>query len=223
LQTKERPEAELPFSLELKRPNKSRLELEFAGSRAIQIFDGTAGWKLRPYLGRTGAEAFSDDELKQVRDEPGIDGYLIDLAAKGAKVQLSGTEKVHGRDCYRLIVTSKSGRARRVWVDGQTFLDAKIEGEPRRLDGRLHPVALYPSDFRLDKGLLIPHVLETEVQSTGHREKATIESVEVNPPLDDARFAKASLTPSTASAAAAPRADPVAPAPSTAPPAAKKP
>ena len=192
--TKERPEMELPFRLELKRPNKSRLELEFQGSKSVQIYDGTAGWKLRPYLGRTDPEQFSADELKQVQDEPGIDGYLIDFAAKGAKVQLSGTDKVGGRDCYRLVVTGKNGRAHRVWVDGQTFLDAKIEGEPRRLDGRMHPVAVYPSEYRSEKGLMIAHLIETEVQGVSRREKTTIESVEVNPALDDARFTKQSLT-----------------------------
>jgi outer membrane lipoprotein-sorting protein len=225
LQTKERPEMQLPFRLELKRPNRTRLELEFQGTKAVQIYDGGAGWKLRPYLGRKDPESFTADEIKQVQDEPGIDGYLIDFAARGAKVELSGTEKVGGRDCYRLLVTSKGGRARRVWVDGQTFLDAKIEGEPRRVDARMHPVAIFPSDFRPEKGLMIPHVLETEVQGAGRREKTTIESVEVNPKLDDARFTKASLAlPAVAAATKAASASPAGkPAATPAPAAQKKP
>jgi outer membrane lipoprotein-sorting protein len=190
LQTKERPEAELPFALELKRPDKSRLELDFAGTTAVQVYDGTTGWKLRPYLGHTEAEPFTADELKQVQDEPGIDGYLIDYAAKGAKVQLAGTDKVEGRDCYKLKVTSKSGHARHVWVDGQTFLDAKIEGDPRKLDGKPHVVEVYPREFRAEQGLMIPHLLETAVQGVKGREKITIESVAVNPALEDKRFAK---------------------------------
>jgi len=195
VQTKERPETELPFRLELKRPDKSRLELDFSGAKAVQLFDGTAGWKLRPYLGRSDPEPFSAEELKEVQDEPGIDGYLIDYAAKNAKVQVSGTEKIEGRDCYRLVVTSKGGRARSVWVDGQSFLEAKIEGNPRRLDGRPHPVAIFPREFRSEHGLLIPHVLETAVHGVNRREKTTIETVQVNPALDDARFTKASLAP----------------------------
>lgn len=195
LQTKERPEAELPYALELKRPNKSRLELDFAGSKAVQVYDGTAGWKLRPYLGRTDAEPFTADELRQAQEEPGIDGYLIDYAAKGAKVQLAGTDKVEGRDCYKLKVTAKSGRARHVWVDGQTFLDAKIEGDPRKLDGRPHAVAVYPREFKAEHGLMIPRVLETAVQGVQRREKITIESVAVNPAIDDARFAKPAAAP----------------------------
>src|SRR6201998_2392355 len=45
-------EAPLPFVMELKRPSKVRFELQFKGQTAIQVFDGTQGWKLRPYLNR---------------------------------------------------------------------------------------------------------------------------------------------------------------------------
>ena len=52
--TPQRPaeEVELPFVMDLKRPNKVRIEIEFNGQTAIQIYDGNNGWKLRPFLGR---------------------------------------------------------------------------------------------------------------------------------------------------------------------------
>src|SRR5262245_51156230 len=40
LQRKERAEAQLPFVLEFKRPLKSRVELEFNGQTAVQVYDG---------------------------------------------------------------------------------------------------------------------------------------------------------------------------------------
>ena len=190
LVTKQRPEAELPFVLELKRPFKSRLELDFAGTKAVQVYDGTAGWKLRPYLGRPEAEPYTPQELQQAADEPGIDGFLIDYAAKGAKIEAAGTDKVEGHECYKLKVTAKTGRSRHVWVDGQTFLDAKIEGDARKLDGRQRAVAIYPRDFKSEHGLMVPHLLETTVESAPRTEKIIIESVIVNTPIDDARFGK---------------------------------
>ena len=51
--------AQLPFSMELKRPRKTRLEIEFANDRAIQVYDCVNGWKLRPFLGRRDVEPFS--------------------------------------------------------------------------------------------------------------------------------------------------------------------
>jgi outer membrane lipoprotein-sorting protein len=190
LEQKEREETLLPFSFEFKRPLKSRLELEFNGQTAVQVFDGASGWKLRPFLGRNDWEAYTADEQKQAAADPGIDGLLIDYAAKGAKVDSAGTETVEGHAAYKLKVTRKDGEVRHVWVDGQSFLDVKIDGSPRKLDGRPHPVVIYLRDYRREQGLMIPHLLETAVQGVPKTEKVTIESVTVNPKLDDSRFVK---------------------------------
>jgi hypothetical protein len=83
-----------------------------------------------------------------------------------------------------------------VWVDAQTFLEAKIEGQPRRLDGAYHPVEVYYRDYRPVSGLQIPFVLETRVllvakTALGLRdapvppEKIVIDKVAVNLKLDD--------------------------------------
>src|SRR5437588_2931441 len=47
-------QVQLPFRLEMKRPRKSRLEIDFAGKTAVQVYDGQQGWKLRPYLNPDG-------------------------------------------------------------------------------------------------------------------------------------------------------------------------
>jgi hypothetical protein len=55
-------EVQLPFVMELKRPRKMRMELQFNGQTAIQVFDGANGWKLRPYLNRRVVEPYTPDE-----------------------------------------------------------------------------------------------------------------------------------------------------------------
>ena len=190
LEQKEREEIQLPFRLEFKRPLKSRLELDFNGQTAVQVYDGSAGWKLRPYLGRNNWDAFTPDELKQAAVEPGIDGWLMGYAAKGTRIEAAGTAMVEDHAAYKLKVTRKDGQVRRVWVDGQSFLEIKQDGDPRKLDGKPHAVAVYLRDYRNDRGLMIPHVQETVVEGVKKTEKVTIESVTVNPQLDDARFAK---------------------------------
>ena len=194
-------EAHLPFVMELKRPSKVRFELQFKGQTAIQVFDGTQGWKLRPYLNRNEVEPFSPEEMKIASARGELDGFLIDYAAKGTQVELDGTEKVEGRDTYKLKLTLKSGDVTRLWVDSQTFLEAKVEGRPRRLDGTDHPVEVYYRDYRPVDGLQIPFVLETRVlpvakTATGLRdtpvppERIIIDKVTVNPKLDDSLFGK---------------------------------
>jgi len=190
LERKEREEMMLPFVLESKRPNKSRLELTFNGQTAVQVYDGTNGYKYRPYLGREEWMPYSAEELKRAAAEPGIDGLLIDYAARGSRVESAGTDTVEGKGAYRLKVTGKDGQVRHAWIDATSFLEVKEDGAPRKLDGKLHPVAVYLRDYKAEAGLMIPRVIETAVQGVPKTEKIIIDSVAVNPPLDDARFQK---------------------------------
>src|SRR5215472_6508073 len=194
-------EVQLPFVMELKRPSKVRLELQFKGQTAIQVFDGNQGWKLRPFLNRSDVEPFSPEEMKTATAQGELDGLLIDYAAKGTQIESDGTEKVEGRDTYKLKLTLKSGDVTHVWVDAQTFLETKIEGQPKRLDGVYHPVEVCYRDYRDVNGLKIPFVLETRVlpvakTALGLRdtpvppEKTLIEKVVINPKFDAGLFSK---------------------------------
>jgi hypothetical protein len=194
-------EAQLPFVMELKRPRKMRVELAFKGQTAIQAFDGTNGWKLRPFLNRHVVEPYTAEEMKSAARQADLDGPLVDYAAKGTKIELDGMEKVEDHDTYKLKLTTSNGQSIHVWIDAQSFLETKIEGQPRRLDGQYHPVEVYYRDYRTVNGLRIPFVLETHVlpldqTARGFRgtpvppEKIVIDKVAVNPKLDDALFSK---------------------------------
>jgi outer membrane lipoprotein-sorting protein len=142
-------------------------------------------------------ENYSEAELKSAASEAELDGFLVDYAEKGTKVELDGTEKVEDRDTYRLKLTLKGGQSIHLWVDAETFLETKLEGHPRRLDGKYYPVEVYYRDFRSVQGLKLPYLLETVVKNVpgvrdphGVSEKITIEQVQVNPKLEDALFAK---------------------------------
>ncbi len=199
-------EAKLPFTLDLERGRKMRLELQFHGQTAIQVYDGANGWKVRPYLNRMEVENFTEDELHKSALQSELDGPVVDYAAKGTTLALEGTEKVNDRDTYRLKLTMKDGHSLHVWIDAKTFLESKIEGTPRKLDGLEHPVEIYFSDYRTVDGLQIPFVLETKVlplkagqvkgavpavaNSNFPVEKIVIDKVEVNPKLDASLFSK---------------------------------
>jgi outer membrane lipoprotein-sorting protein len=183
-------QVQLPFKLEMKRPQKSRLEIEFAGKTAVQVYDGRSGWKVRPYLNRNQVEPFSDTEAKTVAATADMEGPLVDYAAKGTKVEVEAVEPVEGHDAYKLKLTLKSGTVQHIWIDAQSFLDVKVEGAPRRMDGRMHSVFTYQSDFRSVQGVMIPFALETSVDGFRETHKMAIEKVALNPKLDDTLFNK---------------------------------
>jgi len=204
-------EVYLPFLMELARPRKMRFELQVAGQTALQVYDGVNGWKLRPYLNRLDVEPYTADEMKAASMETELDGPLVDYAAKGTRIESDGIEKVEDHDTYKLKLTLKGGAVTHVWVDAQTFLETKAEGQPRRLDGISHPVEIYYRDYRNVNGLEIPFVLETRVlpvtkTAMGLRdtpvppEKTLIEKVVINPKFDAGLFSKPAI-PTTQSAA----------------------
>lgn len=179
----------LPYALYMERPNKQRIEVRFQDETLVQVFDGHQGWKLQPYLHRGGALPFSADEMKKAEQFQDIDGPLVDYQAKGTRIALDGTDLVDGHPAYRIKLTLKNGDARRVWIDGQSFLDVQIDGT-RRMNGR--QVAIYTTlrDFRAVNGLQVPYTMETRTDGIPAREKILVEKVALNPHLDDALFRK---------------------------------
>lgn len=194
----------LPFVMDMQRSHKMRFELQFKGQAAVQVFDGTNGWKLRPYLNRIEVEPYSPVELKKASMQAELDGPLIDYLAKGTTVELDGTEAFEDRQVYRLKLSLKDGNKLHVWIDGKTFLETKIEGQPRRLDGVEHPVEIYFKDYRSVGGLQMPFLLQTKVLPSNDPpgkvkpqsipiEEIRIEKISVNPKLDAALFVKPHL------------------------------
>jgi hypothetical protein len=186
-------EVRLPFILNLKRPHKSRLEIRFQDQTAVQVYDGKQGWKVRPFLNRNDVEPYTSAEAKAAAAWQELDGSLVDYAAKGTKVELAGNEAVEGRDAYKLKLTLKNGDQRHLWVDAKSFLELKIDGEPRKLDGRMHKVAVFYRDYKQVNGLTIPHTLETVVEGVKPSHKISVQTVAVNKPLEDAMFGKPQL------------------------------
>jgi outer membrane lipoprotein-sorting protein len=199
-QQQSQAQVQLPFRLEMKRPHKSRLEIDVAGTTAVQVYDGQNGWKLRPYLNRNDAEPFSESEAKFEAERADLEGPLFDYAAKGTSVALEGVESVDGHSAYKLKLTLKSGDAQHIWIDTQSFLDVKVEGISRRMDGRTRSVWIYQRDFRSVQGLKVPFLYETAIEGSPGTHKMVVESVAVNRTLDDSRFAKPQVLAANAAA-----------------------
>jgi hypothetical protein len=189
-----KPNHALPFVLEEKRPRKSRLEIVFKDQTSVQVYDGTQGWKVRPFLNRNEVESFTPAELKSAAAEQDLDGPLVDYVAKGTQIAVAGTEPVEGHPAYKLKLTLRNGDKRMLWIDAASFLELKIEGEPRKLDGRMHKVAVYFRDYKTEHGLTTPRLQETAIEGVKQTYKMIITRVAVSEPLDDALFQKPQLS-----------------------------
>ncbi len=182
------PVPSMQFKLEQERPNKTRLEIDALGKKSMRIFDGVRGWKLRPASGRLEVQPYAPQELRFAQAGHGIDGPLIDYAAKGNSVSLEGVDEVGGRKAYHLNVRLARGGNEHVWVDAKTYLEIRYDrmaggpaGAPRRVS------ATY-ADYRTVEGLQIPFLIETGGGPGMTPDKMQIEKVLLNAPLDDSTF-----------------------------------
>lgn len=178
----------VPYVLEQKRPRRMRLEFVFDGQTAVQSVDGKTGWKIAPFRGLAKPEPMTEAELREAADAADLYGLLFDYAARGHEVELVGREKVQGGDTFKLKVTLPGGAVRWVYLDAETGLEVKLEAM-RTLRGRDRRVETFFYDWQNSGGLLIPRRQETRTEGEKEPHLFTVDTVRVNPTLDDARFA----------------------------------
>lgn len=172
---------------EIARPGKIRTEFVFQGTTGIYAFDGKQGWRVSPLDGSLDAEPLPDDEAAASAEQADIEGPLVDWKAKGHKIERVGTASLPGGPAHELKVTLKSGAVRRVFVDAATGFIVRVEST-RRVRG--HDVALETDfgDYRKTDGVAFPHSIEGSARGRPNRLRILVDSVEVNPKLDDSRF-----------------------------------
>lgn len=188
------PAPSLPFVLELKRPNKTRFEISAQMQTSVRMFDGIQGWKLRPAPnGKPELQPYTPDDLNFARDGQGIDGPLMDYAAKGNVVTLDGIDEIEGHKAYRLNVKLPSGHRHQVWIDAQNFLDIKYDRESHSVSGQSGMVQVFYRNYKTVEGLQIPLTIESRAMSRTS-DKMVIDRVVLNQPLDDHRFTRPNVT-----------------------------
>jgi hypothetical protein len=184
------PSPSMPFTLEQKRPNKTRLQIDALGLKSVRVFDGVRGWKAPPTRGHPDTQPYTVQELRFAQAGHGIDGPLIDLAARGSSVTLEGVEELGSRKAFHLKVRLAQGGTEDVWVDAATYLDVRYDrivdgppagGEPRR-------VSVIFGDYRTVEGLQIPFLIQTGGGPGATPDRMRVERVALNAPLDDATF-----------------------------------
>jgi outer membrane lipoprotein-sorting protein len=176
--------------LELARPHKLHSEITVEGQKILRVFDGTSqGWVINPFGENKDVQAMPEEELKGMPEESDLDGPLVDYKAKGTQIELAGKEELEGKPVFHLKLTSKSGEARSYFLDASTFLTVKWQGI-RKIDDQPMPWESNLSDYREVDGLKFPFKIDQGSPGTPYQQSLTIEKVEVNPKIEESRFAK---------------------------------
>jgi outer membrane lipoprotein-sorting protein len=178
------------FVMQLKRPNKTRFDINALGKKTVRIFDGERGWKVKPSRdGGPEVTPYSTEEVAFAQAGQAIDGPLIDYLAKGNTVTLEGRDEIRGRKAYRLGVRLAAGESDHVWIDAQTFLDLRYD---RHYSSAMGPatVSVFYGNYKTVQGLQIPSLIETTTAPGVTPDKLVIENIMPNAPVNERSFAR---------------------------------
>ena len=125
--------------------------------------------------------------MKDIEEQADIDGPLVDYSQKGHTVELLGKDKAEGTDCYKLKVTLKNGDTRLFFIDAENFLDVRMEGTTTVRGTEVSSETIV-GDWKEVSGMMMPFSVESGQKGNPQRQKITLDKVEVNPVIDDARF-----------------------------------
>ena len=187
---------------ENKRPDRVREEAIIQGLAQVQAYDGKAGWQISPFGGRKDPELMSQDDTKTLVVHADIDGPLVDYKQKGHKAELVGHDSVEGTDCYKVKLALKNGDVRYYFLDSDSFLELKIENQSN-IRGTVQYTETYFGDYQQVNGIYYPFAVETGDKGSDSRTKFTVDKVELDIPLDDARFSMPAAKPEAKAAPAA--------------------
>jgi Outer membrane lipoprotein-sorting protein len=176
------------FVQENERPNKVREEFIIQGMAQVEAFDGKTGWQVSPFEGRKDPDLLSADDMKSLVEDADIDGQLVDYRNKDHRAEFIGHDSVEGTDCYKIKLTLSNSDVRYYYIDTDSFLELKVETE-RSIRGTVRYTEAYYGDYDQVNGIYFPFAFESGQKGSPFRVKYTVDKIELNVPLTDARFA----------------------------------
>ena len=173
---------------EIKRPGLFRLEFSTQGTTSVFAHDGETGWQVAPLQGQFEPQRV-DVEIDAAggADQRDIEGPLMDWSEKGRTVELVGREALPGGDAFKLEVTLEDGAVRYDYVDVASSQIVRSD-VPRKIRGHAVMLENTFSDFREVGGLVFPFLIETHVADRPEVLTITIDTIELNPDLEDSVF-----------------------------------
>jgi len=181
---------EFTFKLLQKRPDKFCMEIDVQGAIIKQVYDGKTGWMINPMMGSMEPVDLAGPELKGMKEQADIDGYLWNWKDRGFQCELVGKEDMEGTEVYNVKLTKEEGDVDNYYIDAENFVVLKLKNTVF-VQGSEQEQENYMSNYKPIDGTLVPHTLETRMNGTVQA-TITIEEILYNEDIDDSTFEKPS-------------------------------
>jgi len=201
------PGAEGPFIVERARTLKMHMEFNLNGGVIIRTYDGkSAGWTYNSFTPNTSVQPMSPADLRNIFEEADFDGPFVDYKSKGNQIEFAGKEDVEEKPAFKLKLTNRDGEVSYFFFDASTHLLLKWQGT-RKLGDKDVPWISFFRDFREVNALKYPFLIESQELGAENTQKIAAEKIELNVPIEEARFGKPNPPPPAAAPAEPPAAE----------------
>ncbi len=178
------PDHDYPVINEFSRPDRLRTEGE---DNYVLVFDGEeAAFLQRPPTEDGTPQGPELIDSAYLRDFE-LDIAFVFPAFFDHPTEYLGVESVDGVESHRLRVILPLGVPLTYFIDADTFLPLKVVADITVDGNEYHPIREF-SDYKNAGGIVYAHTF-TYSWVPDEVETATVQSVEVNVPLNDSRFA----------------------------------
>lgn len=178
---------EVPSTMTYKRSDKVRMDMTFQGNSMIQAYDGAVAWQTNPFSGKPDPEKMPAERTKDMREMADFDGTLVNYKQKGYAAELMGKEDMEGSEVYKIKLTDKDGDVKYSYLDAQSFLLLK-ESQKRKVKEKEIESETYYGNYQKFGGVMMALSFEFRQKGEQQGQTATIETVEINPTVDDTIF-----------------------------------
>lgn len=169
---------EMTMTTWFKTPNKLKLILTFNGQDIVQLYDGTKGYMINPMTGSDAPQELPASQTENMKNNSSFKSPLSRYMKEG-KLTLEGSENVKDKPAFKIKA-----------VDGENtyyFYIDKSSFQPVKMSVTSSGILVDSyQEWGEVNGLMLPK--RTTTQASGMEFVMTLESAEINVPLEDSFF-----------------------------------
>lgn len=177
---------DMPMTIQMKKPDKFRIEMEAMGQKIIQAYDGENGWMQNPMAG-AGTTDLKGPELKQAMSQADLEGELYNYEKKGHSAELLGKVNADGKEAYKIKLTNADGTVKDYFIDAGTYLINKIKVTIESM-GQTVDVETKVSEYKDINGIKMGSKME--ISTPMGNQSMVMEEIKLDESMDDSIFAR---------------------------------
>lgn len=160
----------------------SRQDISLAGMKGFNIMTPVAGWNFMPFQGQMQPEPLTEEDIKEGQPQLDAQGELIDYKEKGSSVELVGKDDVEGTECFKLVLTFKSGKSETLFIDPNSYHIIRLIAKQKANGQEMEVTTNFSNYQKLPEGIVVA------MSMTLPFGELNMTKVEVNKPIDESIF-----------------------------------